>query len=972
VSDSATPVVVTSPELAGRVPAGPRVITAAAAAAEPALAPTEPAQLAYVIYTSGSTGQPKGVLVPHRNAARLFDATRRWFAFESHDTWSLFHSVSFDFSVWELWGALAHGGRLVLVDDTTRRAPADFGRLLRDQAVTVLNQTPSAFLPLVETAGELPALRTVVFGGEALPADRLAGWAGRFGLDRPRLVNMYGITETTVHVTHHEIGTPDLDRVSGSVIGRPIPDLRVYLLDGDLRPVPAGVAGHLHVGGAGPARGYLGRPGLTAGRFVPDPYGEPGSRMYRTGDRAHALPDGAFVYLGRSDDQLQLRGHRIEPNEIEAVLRRHPRVTGARVVLREDEPGDQRLVAYLTADGDTGDLRARVRESLPAHLHPAHYVTVEAFPLTAHGKIDVAALPVPGRGGGEPGTGYVAPRTPTELALAKVWCAVLRVPEAGLHDSFFTLGGHSLIATRLQGRIRAEFGVELPLRTVFEAPDLAAMAKEIAGARPDEAPIAPLARTGPAPLSSAQLRLWFLEQWRPGTPLYHIAGAVRLTGELDPRALRTALQAVVDRHESLRTHLTVAGGEVGQLARDRLTAELPVVDTTGRSHLADRVVQAVAQTPFNLTEGPLWRIVLIRSGPREHHLALCLHHLIADGHSLDLLLQELATNYEAAVEGEPITHAPLPIQFADYAAWQQERLAGRRIADDLAHWRTQLAGIPQAPLPTDLPRPDVQTHASAVHQAELPAAVAAELADVADRTGTTPFMVLFAATAVALHQARNLPEVVVGTPIANRSRPELEELIGCLVNTVVLRADPSRESTFVSLLERVRSSCLDAYAHSEAPFERVVQEVQPERSAGHLPLFQTWFVVQEEPAAGTFGDLGAQPVGAPPDMARYDLRLEFRRAAEGLALVCEYKTDLFRPEGIVRLARHVERVLRAITAEPGVPLAALAGELAAADRAERAADAADAAAYSEGALRRRRRVVAAEPDHAHARQEAGR
>ncbi|WP_134728258.1 non-ribosomal peptide synthetase [Amycolatopsis nivea] len=973
LSDSGAPVVVASPDLAARVPAGPRVLTPEAAPAEPAPAPIDSAHLAYVIYTSGSTGRPKGVLVPHGNAARLFDATRHWFGFGREDVWSLFHSVSFDFSVWELWGALAHGGRLVLVDDTTRRAPADFARVLADQAVTVLNQTPSAFLPLAETVSELPALRTVVFGGEALSADRLAGWAERFGLERPQLVNMYGITETTVHVTRHPVGRPDLDRASGSVVGRPIPDLRVYLLDDDLRPVPAGIAGHLHVGGAGPARGYLGRPGLTAERFVPDPFGEPGSRMYRTGDRAHALPDGAFVYLGRSDDQVQLRGHRIEPNEIEAVLRRHPQVTGARVVLREDEPGDQRLVAYLTADGDTSDLRSRVGEALPAHLRPAHYVTLEAFPLTAHGKIDVAALPAPG-GGEEPAAGYVAPRTPTEQALAELWCSVLHVPEAGLHDSFFALGGHSLIATRLQGRIRAEFGVELPLRAVFEAPDLAAMAKEIAGARADEASIVPRKRTGPAPLSSAQLRLWFLERWRPGTPLYHIAGVLRLTGELDPRALRTALQAVVDRHESLRTHLTIAGSEAGQLVRDQLAAELPVVDLSGQPHHADRLAAAVAQTPFDLAEGPLWRTVLVRTSPREHQLALCLHHLVADGHSLDLLLRELAENYRTALAGEPIARAPLPIQFADYADWQQDRLAGRQIADDLAYWRAKLTGISPAPLPTDFPRPEVQTHASAMHQAELPAAVAAGAAEVADRTGTTAFMVLFAATAVAFQQARELPEVVVGTPVANRSRPETEELIGCLVNTVVLRADPGGESTFASLLEQVRATCLDAYAHSEAPFERVVQEVQPERSASHLPLFQTWFVVQDEPAAGGFGSLDAQPVGAPPGMARYDLRLEFRRTGTGLSLVCEYKTSLFRPAGIVRLAEHIRRVLRAVTADPGAAIADLADELAAADEEERVAGAAGAAAYSQGALRRRRRAVAAAPDQVepNARQEAGR
>ncbi|TVT53851.1 amino acid adenylation domain-containing protein [Amycolatopsis rhizosphaerae] len=929
-------------------------------------------QLGYVIYTSGSTGNPKGVLVAHRQAARLFDATRDWFGFGPDDVWTLFHSIAFDFSVWELWGALAHGGRLVLVDEDTRRSPEEMAVLLGEQAVTVLNQTPSAFFPLSHTIltedRPVPALRAVIFGGEALPVEQLADWVNHFGDQHPQLVNMYGITETTVHVTHRPLTARDVIPGGGSVIGRPIPDLRVYLLDRRLRPVPPGVVGELYVGGAGLARGYLGRPALTAERFIPDPFATtPGARLYRTGDLARATHHGELIYIGRSDQQVKIRGYRIEPGEIETALRTHPDITAAAVLVHETTPGNKRLTAYLqtTTNPDINDIRQHVQTTLPPHMAPANYIILDRFPLTTNGKVDYAALPEPS--GERTGlVAYTPPEGEIETRLAEVWQHVLHTTPIGRHDNFFTLGGHSLLAVRLQTLVRAEFDVELPLRVLFETPDLAALAAEF-GNRTLEAatavplvplvPLIPQPRTGPLPLSFAQQRLWFLEQWQPGTPLYHIAGALRLTGALDVPALRRSCQALAERHESLRTHLTTSEGQTYQAVSPPSGVELPIVDlgaldAAERPAVAERLVQAVAEKPFALTTGPLWRTVLLRLGPAEHLLALSLHHLVADGHALELLFAELGAGY-----GHAPVSGPSPVQYGDYAVWQRKWLESEQARRALAYWREQLAGLDAAPLPTDLPRPPVQTHTGAIHQTDLPATVVAGLNGLAARANATPFMALFAATSIALGQTRARETVVLGTPVANRTRPELQDMIGCLVNTLALRLDLGC-ATFADLLDRARTVCLGAYDHAELPFERVVQEVQPERSASHLPLFQVWFVVQDDPPLeGTFPGLDAAPVGTPPRMARYDLRLEFRRAEDSLRLVCEYKTDLFTETGIARLTRHLVRVLESVVEDPAIPLGELAGKLAEADEEQHSRATEAARTYSADALKRRRRTV---------------
>ncbi|AUY52500.1 hypothetical protein C2142_30325 [Streptomyces sp. CB01881] len=518
----------------------------------------------------------------------------------------------------------------------------------------------------------------------------------------------------------------------------------------------------------------------------------------------------------------------------------------------------------------------------------------------------------------------------------------------------------------LQGRMRSALGVDLPLRVVFGAPDLASLASEIDGRGPEaggeQSTIPPRAPGEPTlPLSFGQQRFWFLEQWQPDTPLYHISGALRLTGELDVAVLRRSVRAVADRHESLRTTLVDCGGERRQLIGPSGSVRLPVIDLAAladerRATLARRLVQSAAETPFRMDGGPLWRAVLLRLSPTEHQLALCLHHLIADGQSLTLLLAELGEDYGKRRAGETVVRPPLPVQYGDYAVWQQKWLKSDRMKRELGYWRERLSGLPDVTLPTERPRPAVQTYDSAVHEVDLPVAVALGLPNLAQRANATPFMALFAAAAVALGQARELDEVVVGTPVANRTRPELEGVIGYVANTVVLRLGLDGCATFSDLLARARTVCLEAYDHAEVPFEQVVQDLRPDRKASHLPLFQAWFVVQDElQVAETFDGLAVEPVGATPRLARYDLRLELRRSAAGLRLVCEYKTDLFTAAGIEGLARQLTTVLEEAVAAPGLRLDELTGRLRAAEEQRQAEVAQAAAAYSAGAVKRRRR-----------------
>ncbi|MBV6697676.1 non-ribosomal peptide synthase/polyketide synthase [Kitasatospora aureofaciens] len=899
----------------------------------------DPRHPAYVIYTSGSTGEPKGVLVPHRNVARLFSSTRDLFAFGPEDVWTLFHSYAFDFSVWELWGALLHGGRLVVVDHGTSRSPGRFLELLDREGVTVLNQTPSAFYQLMqadrETPGRATALRTVVFGGEALEPARLAEWYRRHPDGAPVLVNMYGITETTVHVTHLALDERSAAAAGASVIGTPLPDLRGYVLDSGLQPVPPGVAGELYVAGAGLARGYLNRPALTAGRFVADPHGPAGSRMYRTGDVVRRRADGALEFVGRADDQVKVRGFRIELGEIEAALAGHPEVVQVAVLARQDRTDDTRLVAYLVSAGAAlrpDELREYLRERLPGYMVPAAFVQLAGLPLTGNGKLDRRALPAPefasDRGTREPGT-------PQEQLLAELFAKVLGVSRVGADDSFFDLGGHSLLATRLVARVRAVLGVDLELRALFEAPTVAGLATRLGRTGRARAALTAYQEHGAAvPLSFAQRRLWFLHQMDGPGGVYNIPLALRLSGALDRTALEAALADVTDRHAVLRTVFPQVDGVPHQHVLDAVRVPLTVTDTD-ESRLADRLT-AAAFHHFDLAARPPVRAELFRLGPDEHVLLLVIHHIAADGWSTGPLARDLAAAYAARCRGEAPGWVLLPVQYADYTLWQRELLGDPADPESLfarqsAYWGTALAGLPERlELPTDRPRPATMSYCGGQVTLGLDAPTHRALAELAGRTGSSLFMVLQAGLAALLSRLGAGADVPVGTVIAGRTDEALDELVGFFVNTLVLRTDVSGDPTFTELLGRVRENALAAYAHQDLPFEHLVEMLNPTRSLAHHPLFQTMLVLQNAPA-GEF-DLPGLRVSAlplPTTVAKCDLTFSLTErhgadgAPEGLRGIVEYSTDLFDAATVETLAARWVRLLTAAVQAPDRRIALL-------------------------------------------------
>jgi len=907
-----------------------------------------PAGAAYVIYTSGSTGRPKGVVVTHANVARLLASNRRAFRFGPADVWTLFHSFAFDFSVWEVWGALAFGGRLVVVPYWVSRSPEAFLTLLRDEQVTVLNQTPSAFRQLAradEAAGTPAdlALRLVVFGGEALEVETLRRWFDRRGDRTPQLVNMYGITETTVHVTYRPVGSDDLDAPAGSSpIGVGLPGWRVLLLDGQMRPVPVGVVGEVYVGGAGVARGYLDRPGLTAERFLPDPFAAPpGGRLYRSGDLARRRPDGALDYAGRADHQVKVRGFRIELGEIEAALVRHPAVREAVVLPRDLGDDDRRLVAYVAGvEGDRpgpAALRAWLKPRLPQYMIPSAFVGLDALPLTAHGKVDREALPAPEpEAGAARAGGFEPPVTPVELAVAAAWSEVLGLERVGLRDDFFDLGGHSLLATQVVSRVRDALDVAVPLRLLFEAPTVGGLAERVeelratsAGRGSSSTAVTPVRRDGPAPLSFAQEALWFLEQLAPGRATFNVSAAVRVVGPLDLAALRRAFAAILARHEALRTRFVVVDGAPAQVVVDPGASALEVVDLGGlpeseRPAEASRRAVAEGRVPFDLAVGPLARGLVLRLNERDHAVVLTMHHVVTDGWSFGVAARELALFYEAERVNRPSATVlpPLPVQYADYAAWQRLRLRGELLDGLLDDWTGRLRGVPVLELPTDRPRPAVRGSRGGVHHFRVSEGLAAAVRKLGRREGTTPFMTLLAAFQATLCRYSGQVDFAVGSPVANRGRSEVEGLIGYFINMLAIRADVAGDPTFRELLGRVRAAALGAFEHQELPFERVVEALRPGRDLSRTPVFQVMFVFQnnEMPDAAR-SDLTVRPLdlgdgGGGTGTAKFDLTLALADDGPGMVGSWEFDADLFDPATVERLAGHYLNLLAGATAAP--------------------------------------------------------
>ncbi|WP_275416281.1 non-ribosomal peptide synthetase [Streptomyces sp. SID13666] len=902
--------------------------------------PLNPHHPAYIIYTSGSTGRPKGVVNTHRNVVRLFDATRQWFGFGADDVWTLFHSYAFDFSVWELWGPLLHGGRLVVVPFEVSRTPGAFLDLLAEQGVTVLNQTPSAFYQLVQADADTsrPArqlsLRVVVFGGEALQPSRLADWYLRHPDDAPVLVNMYGITETTVHVTYQPLTRDRVSNEAASVIGVGIPDLRTYVLDGGLQLVAPGAVGELYIAGAGVARGYLGRSALTAERFVADPFSlEPGGRMYRTGDLVRWNGDGELEFIGRADHQVKIRGFRIELGDVEAALSAHPSVAQTTAIVYEERPGDSRLVAYVVARDALLPQQVRdfAQENLPEHMVPSAVILLDRLPLTTNGKLDRAALPAPDFA--SVGSGREA-RTPQEQIVCDLFAQVLGLPRAGVDDNFFDLGGHSLLATRLIAQIRSVFGVEVGLRTLFEGPTPAAVAALLDTAAPGRLALTVRERPEVMPLSFAQRRLWFLHQMEGPSATYNIPLVLRFTGQLDRHALRAALGYLVARHESLRTILPEVDGTPYQRVLDIATMDLPITETT-ESELDD-VLRRGARHAFDLTVEPPLRADLFELSSQEHVLLLVVHHIAGDGWSLGPLASDLTHAYTARTQGEVPNWVPLPVQYADYTLWQNELLGDQNDPDSLFatqidYWTNALADLPdQLSIPTDRPRPAVMTYRGDYVTVAINPELHQRLANLARSTGTSLFMVLQAGLASLLTRLGAGHDIPLGSPIAGRTDQNLDHLIGFFVNTLVLRTDTTGDPTFTQLLNQVRETSLAAYAHQDVPFEYLVEILNPTRTLAHHPLFQIMLALQNAPVSAL--ELPGARAGVElgrTGTAKFDLFFSLAEQRgpngepQGIDGAVEYSSDIYDAPTVHDLFDRWIQLLDAATIHPDQPLSTI-------------------------------------------------
>ncbi len=905
--------------------------------------------LAYTIYTSGSTGKPKGVEVSHGALASFLTAMIDRPGAGADDVWVAVTSLSFDIAALELFAPLLVGARTVLA---SRETTAD-GRLLADllesQEATILQATPSGWRVLLASGWSGDRRLKALVGGEALPPALAAELRSKVG----ELWNLYGPTETAVWSTAEPV------RPGPVSIGRPLPGSRIYAVDPSGETRPRGLVGELWIGGTGVARGYRGRPDLTAERFVPDPFSkEPGARLYRTGDVGRFLADGRLECLGRTDHQVKVRGHRIELGEIESALAEMPGVlASAAAVVGDGE--DRRLVGYVVArpGADLGE-GAALRESLAAHLGarlpesfiPSTFVRLAELPLTPNGKVDRKALAaiVP-QAADQVGA---APSTPTELRLAVLWRELLGHPTFSVESHFFELGGHSLLAMRLLARVREDLGVELPLRRVFEAPRLGALAAAIDGrtetpaaasrdSATELAPEAfmPRARRDRAPLSFAQSRLWLLDRLAPGNPFYNLGGAVRLSGPLDRAALYEAVREIGRRHDTLRTRFEDVGGEPVQVIERNLELRTAEIDLSALASVREegeltRLARAQFALPFDLEKAPLLRSWLVRFGPREHALVYAMHHIVSDGWSMGLLFGEVARVYGALRRGLTSPLPALPLQYADFAVEQRAWFAGGELERQLAYWRERLAALPASELPTDKPRPSVASHRGRTIQTAIDAERLAPLEALGRARSASTFMVLLAGFQALVARYVGEGDSVLGTPVANRTRSDVEGLIGFFVNTLVLRTSVAGDPAFAEMVGRAKATALGAYAHQDLPFERLVEELSPRRDLSRNPLFQLMFNLVNTPfEGGESGDLSLAPVAVSAETALVDLQLYLRLGADGLSIRWEYATDLFETATIERLARGYATLLAGAAERPETRLFDLP-LLSASERAE--------------------------------------
>ncbi len=889
-----------------------------------------PGNLAYLIYTSGSTGRPKGVAIEHRSAVAFAHWSRRVFSDEELNGVFAATSVNFDLSVFELFVPLCWGGRVILGENALALADHPAAGEVR-----LLNTVPSAMAELLRLRAVPPSVRTVNLAGEPLRRS-LAEQIFELGTVE-RLLDLYGPSEDTTYSTWAPVD-PAEDREP--TIGRPLLGTRLYLLDRHGQPVPVGVPGELHLGGAGLARGYLGRPDLTAEKFVPDSFQGAGERLYRTGDLARFLPDGRVEYLGRIDHQVKVRGFRIELGEIESALLKHPAVREA-AVLALGDGADRHLVGYVAGTADHETLRAHLRATLPESMIPSLFVFLDALPLTPNGKVDRKALvrvqPAAARLEGV----FVAPRTQTEEKLARIWTELLGLERVGIDEDFFGLGGHSLLGTRLVFRAREAFGVELPLRVVFEARTVAALAARVdeilvREGRTSAPPIRPHTsdEEETLPLSFSQERLWFLDLLTPEQAVYNIPVALHFSGRLDLSALAAALDEIVRRHETLRTtfpsgengprqhvHPFWPGLRSGILPLD--LADLDALPTERRDPEARRLLAEGARRSFDLRQGPVMRAQLLRLDEDQAYLLLNLHHIVSDGWSMGVLIDEITTLYAAFTAGRPSPLPELPVQYADFALWQRKWLRGAALERQLDWWLGELAGAPmRLELQTDRPRPAVQRFRGEDLKLYLPPALETAVYDATRRHGVTLFMLAMTAFEALLHRYTGQDDILVGSPIANRGRSELEGLIGFFVNTLVLRGR-FKDVTFAAALDGIRTAALGGYSHQDLPFERLVEQLAPERNLSHSPIFQVMLLVNAAPPGAELPGMTVSAFELDLGAAKFDLLLALEQNRGGLETHWNYDRDLFDSTRIARMAGHFAILLEAALADPDRPVADL-------------------------------------------------
>ncbi|KFE69484.1 non-ribosomal peptide synthetase [Hyalangium minutum] len=870
---------------------------------------------AYVIYTSGSTGQPKGVILEHRGLANVIEMQRHELGADSSIVMLQFSSISFDVSVWEIVMALTNGGRLVLAPADTLLAGEELAKVLITHRVThmVLPPTSYAVLPADR---EYPSLRLLLAAGEALPPEVVNTWA-RPGV---QFVNAYGPTEVTIICT---LGACKQGESGPPPIGRPALNLEGYVLDSHGALVPIGVPGELHLGGVGVARGYLNREELTRQKFIPHPF-KPGERLYRSGDLVRWRKDGNLEYLGRIDHQVKLRGYRIELGEIESVLATHPGVAKAVTIVYSAgaSGGVKLLVAYVVPAGpvDAHAIREHARKRLPEFMVPSEIVLLEDLPLTSSGKVDRKRLPAPRLEEHAARAAFVAPRTPTEQTLAALWEELLEKRPIGTGDNFFQLGGHSLLAAQVMSRVRRTLGVEVPLSAIFEQPTLAALASVIAAkeAAPQLPPLVRLKGEGDRPLSFAQERLRFLAELEGDSAAYNIPIALRLRGQLDEGALSRSLRQVVERHEPLRTRFPLVEGQpVARLVE----GDIPLVTEDLRGSGApplDRRLREESTRPFSLEHGPVVRAHLFKAAEQEHVLLVVMHHIVSDGWSFGVMMRELSAIYAAQVRGETLTLPELPIQYADYAAWQRSWLDGHVRDQQLAYWRSALAGAPAVlELPADRPRPTVRSHRGAVELLALDRDVTQVLTALCRQEGVTSYMALLAAFGAWLGRVSGQEDVVIGSPFAGRRIAETEPLIGFFVNTLPLRVDLSGDPSFLELLQRVRRQVLAAHENQDVPFEKLVEKLNPERVLGTSPIFQVMLAFQQaQPDGMELPGLEVKPVSMLTGTAKFDLTLSVEETARGVQGWLEYDVDLFDAWRVQAMVRQLTGFIASLAAAP--------------------------------------------------------